>query len=56
MIRPRPGFMWGSHRHQAQRSHGKVHFAHSDLSGFSIFEEANYQGERAAKEILARLT
>lgn len=26
---------------------GRVHFAHSDLSGYSVFEEALYQGTRA---------
>ena len=28
-------------------SHGRIHFAHSDLSGYSVFEEAMYQGTRA---------
>jgi hypothetical protein len=51
MIRPRPTFMWGDHRQQARQPHGRIHFAHSDLSGLSIFEEANFQGERAAKEV-----
>ncbi len=27
---------------------GRVHFAHTDLSGYSVFEEAMYQGYRAA--------
>ncbi|WP_294301775.1 FAD/NAD(P)-binding protein [uncultured Chryseobacterium sp.] len=31
---------------------GRIFFAHSDLSGISIFEEAFYQGLRTAKEML----
>ncbi len=27
--------------------HGRIHFAHSDLSAYSVFEEALYQGTRA---------
>jgi predicted NAD/FAD-dependent oxidoreductase len=29
--------------------HGRVHFAHADLSGYSVFEEAMYQGVRAGR-------
>ncbi len=32
---------------------GAVHFAHADLSGISLFEEASFHGIRAAGEILA---
>jgi monoamine oxidase len=32
----------------------RVHFAHSDLSGYSVFEEALTHGERAAADVLAR--
>lgn len=56
MIRPGPGYIFGSVRKAVRQSQRDVHFAHSDLSGISIFEEANYQGERAAGEILALLT
>jgi len=52
MIRPKPGFMWGPAREQMQKSQGRLHFAHSDMSGFSIFEEAHYHGVRAADEVL----
>jgi hypothetical protein len=31
-----------------------VHFAHSDLSGYSVFEEALYQGKRAARRVLLK--
>jgi protoporphyrinogen oxidase len=53
MIRPAPGFIWGGKRKAMQKSiNGKIFFAHSDLSGISIFEEAFYQGIRAADEVL----
>jgi protoporphyrinogen oxidase len=52
MIRPRPGFIWGGARAQAARPYRGIHFAHSDLSGVSLFEEAFYHGVRAAEEVL----
>lgn len=52
MIRPRPGFVWGSARRDEARAFRGVHFAHSDLSGIALFEEAFYHGLRAAEEIL----
>jgi len=55
MILPRPGFVWGAERRDAARPRGAIHFAHSDLSGCSIFEEANDRGVRAAEAVLAAL-
>jgi len=55
MVRPRPGFVWGAARRRAAEPSGRVYFAHSDLSGFSIFEEAQYRGVVAAEQALARL-
>jgi len=55
MIRPAPGLLWGDERRQAQQPLGRIHFGHSDLSGISIFEEASYQGVRAAQELLAEV-
>ena len=52
MIRPRVGFQWGGARVQAQKPFGPVHFAHTDLSGVALFEEAFDHGLRAAEEIL----
>lgn len=53
MIRPVPGLIWSEARAEAARPHeGKIFFAHSDLGGISIFEEAFYQGIRAAREVL----
>jgi hypothetical protein len=34
----------------------RLHFAHSDLSGYSVFEEAFSHGNRAAAAVRARLT
>jgi phytoene dehydrogenase-like protein len=53
MIRPRTGFLWGGARAAAQEPFGPVHFAHTDLSGVALFEEAFDQGLRAAEEVLA---
>ena len=52
MVKPIPGAMWGGARAAAAAPIGNVHFAHSDLSGIALFEEANWQGTRAAEEIL----
>jgi phytoene dehydrogenase-like protein len=51
MIRPTPGFVWGADRLEAGKPLQRtVYFAHSDLSGLSIFEEAFYQGHTAARQ------
>ena len=56
MVRPRPGFVWGAARQQlTQAALDRVFLAHADLSGYSIFEEANYRGVRAAEQVLALL-
>jgi phytoene dehydrogenase-like protein len=53
MIRPRVGFQWGGARVKAQSPFGPIHFAHTDLSGVALFEEAFDHGLRAAEEVLA---
>lgn len=55
MVRPLPGFVWSETRRQAALPGPGIFFAHSDLSAFSLFEEASYQGVRAAQELLAEL-
>ncbi|HET6718914.1 MAG TPA: NAD(P)-binding protein [Rhodocyclaceae bacterium] len=55
MIRPTPGTLWGATRQRLTQSLGKIHFAHADVSGLSLFEEANYRGVLAADKILAQL-
>jgi hypothetical protein len=54
MISPRPNFLWNGAREQAHKPYRNIHFAHSDLSGIALFEEAFYHGLRAANEILPR--
>jgi hypothetical protein len=53
MIRPRPGFMWGTARRAAARPFRGVHFANTDLSGLALLEEAVAHGVRAAEEVLS---
>ena len=55
MIRPAPGFIWGEARRRAAAPHGAIRFAHSDMSGISVFEEAQYHGVRAAEEVMRAL-
>ena len=52
MIRPVPGFLWGEPRRRAAEAFGPVRFAHSDMSGISLFEEAQYRGVRAAEDLM----
>ena len=50
----------GMHRSAALRSlaevQPRVQFAHSDLSGYSVFEEALYQGSRAVRAVVQKQT
>jgi hypothetical protein len=55
MIRPVPGFVWGDARRRAGEPHGAIRFAHSDMSGISLFEEAQYHGVRAAEQVMREL-
>ncbi len=49
MIRPTPGFPWNSLPGQPSP---RIFFANSDLSGISIFEEAQYRGVMGAERAL----
>ena len=51
MIRPRPGALFDPARRARLQPRGKIHFAHTDLSGIALFEEAFDHGLRAAREI-----
>lgn len=55
MVRPTPGFIWGGSREAAAKPYRNIHFAHSDLSGLALFEEAFENGLRAADEVLTSL-
>ncbi len=57
MVKPRPGFIWGGARLQALESlQGSLHFAHTDLGGMGLFEEANHFGVLAAERAIAGLS
>jgi hypothetical protein len=55
MIRPTPGFLFSEQRTHFARPSGRLVYANSDLSGFSIFEEAQYRGVKAADHVLHTL-
>ncbi|BCU77043.1 FAD-dependent oxidoreductase [Luteolibacter sp. LG18] len=53
MARPLPGVIHGEARARMRDPLGRIRFAHSDMSGLSIFEEACHWGNEAARGILA---
>lgn len=57
MIRPLPGVLWGERSPRAQlgKAYGRIRLAHADLSGMSLFEEANYRGVLAAEQAMTAL-
>ena len=55
MVRPTPGLMWGDARRLFAADGEHLRFAHADVSGFSLFEEAQYRGVLAAERTLQRL-
>lgn len=52
MARPIPGSIFSPARRRIAEHAGPVFFANSDVSGYSIFEEAQYRGARAAERAL----
>ena len=52
MARPTVGAIYDPARRRMAALQGRLLFANSDLSGFSIFEEAQYRGVRAAEHVL----
>ncbi|HRI02558.1 MAG TPA: FAD-dependent oxidoreductase [Pyrinomonadaceae bacterium] len=52
MISPRPNFIWSGIREKAEKPYRNIHFAHTDLSGIALFEEAFYHGLRTSSEIM----
>ncbi|TCM14216.1 protoporphyrinogen oxidase [Novosphingobium sp. PhB165] len=55
MIRPTPGFLSDPARLGAVAAQPPVLFAHSDMSGLSLFEEAHHRGVCAAEAALSEL-
>ena len=56
MVRPTPGFLSDPARLAAAAGQPPVWFAHSDLSGLSLFEEAHYRGVVAAEAAMTHLS
>lgn len=55
MAIPTPGFVTHAARQRLQQLSARMHFAHADASGFSIFEEANYRGVAAAEWAMRKI-
>ena len=53
MVRPTVGLCRGGALAAAQKPLDRIHFAHTDLSGMALFEEAHHHGVRAAEAVLA---
>jgi hypothetical protein len=56
MAQPRPGVIASAPRRRAAEPIDRIHFAHSDLSGLALFEEAFHHGVRAAEEVARALS
>ncbi len=56
MPRPTPGFLSSPERRYFQDASGPLYYAHSDVSGLALFEEAQDRGVRAAERALVRLS
>ncbi|WP_158996706.1 NAD(P)-binding protein [Pigmentibacter ruber] len=54
MAAPGIGFLWSEKRKKLMEPFGNIDFAHSEMSGISLFEEAQYRGIEAAKKVLLR--
>ncbi|AUN96898.1 NAD(P)/FAD-dependent oxidoreductase [Bacteriovorax stolpii] len=54
MISPGVNYLWNSKRKKMQEPLGPIQFAHTDMSGISIFEEGLYHGCKAAENILKK--
>ncbi len=55
MVQPRVGAIFDPARRAARAPIDRIHFAHSELSGVALFEEAFHQGVRAADEVLGAM-
>jgi hypothetical protein len=55
MVRPTVGAIFSEERVALKRRNGRILFANSDLSGISIFEEAQFHGVEAAQTVLRHL-
>jgi len=55
MVRPAVRSIFSEERRRLTRLNDRILFANSDLSGISIFEEAQYRGVVAAQKVLTKL-
>ena len=55
MVRPTPGLLADPQWRALQEGRDGLFYAHSDLSGLALFEEAQYRGVLAADRAIARL-
>ena len=55
MARPVVGAIFDPRRRELARGQGRLLFANSDVSGLSIFEEAQFRGVEAAENALHQL-
>jgi hypothetical protein len=55
MARPKVGAIFSAERRNLIKTRRRIRFANSDLSGFSIFEEAQYRGIHAADGVLEQI-
>lgn len=55
MVRPTVGSVFAGERRRLAKMSGRLQFANSDLSGLSLFEEAQFRGITAAENILGIL-
>jgi hypothetical protein len=51
-VRPTVGAVFSAQRRALKRSPDRLVFAHSDVSGLSLFEEAQFRGVTAADRVL----
>jgi hypothetical protein len=57
MISPTPNFIFSEEKEMAAKNiDNKIFFAHSDLSGISVFEEAFHQGIDVVNQIFNETT
>jgi hypothetical protein len=55
MSLPLPGVRGSAALRALAEPQARVQFGHADLSGYSVFEEALYQGSRAGRAVIERL-
>lgn len=55
MVSPGIDYVWSKQREEMLKPFGAIEFAHSDMSGISVFEEAQFRGVEAAKKVLKKV-